>query len=159
MGDNATDNSDLEGLEIYQLFELMQPLEAADPISMIPQGPGWWVLMGLILLLLGLLLGWRYYRRYQNRYRLYAIAEINALGDDYNPLEISAILKRCLLSHTPRTEVAALTGEPWCEYLNARVDNRVTFTDFYLLRKSHNFDRAALKRQAIYWLENYTVAT
>lgn len=158
MSDIATDNSDLEGLEIYQLFDLMQPLAPADSISMVPQGPGWWVLLVVIIVLLGAFGSWHYYRRYRNRFRLYAVAEINALGDNYSPLDVSAILKRCLLSHTPRTEVAALTGDSWCEYLNARVDHQVTFTDFYRLRGSGEFDSQALKRQAIYWLQNYKAA-
>ncbi|WP_041523824.1 DUF4381 domain-containing protein [Gilvimarinus agarilyticus] len=158
MIDSTTDNSDLDGLEIYQLFELIQPLEPAEPISMLPQGPGWWGLLGGVLFLVVLLVGRHYYRRYQNRFRLYAVAEVNALADDYDPLDVSAILKRCLLSHMPRREVAALTGEPWCEYLNARVENQVTFTDFYRLRSDNGFDRAALRQQAIFWLEHYKVA-
>ena len=155
MSDGAMDNSDLEGLEIYQLFELMEPLEPAEPVSMFPQGPGWWVLLGTILLIVAIMAGRHYYRRYQNRYRLYAIAEVQALNDDYSPLDISAILKRCLLSHTPRNEVASLTGDSWCEYLNARADHQITFTNFYRLRDSDEFDPQALKQQAIYWLKNY----
>lgn len=153
----TTDNSDLDGLEVYQLYDLMEPLEPASAISMIPQGPGWWVLLALALLITVALLGWHYYRRYQNRFRLYAIAEVHALPDDYSPLQISAILKRCLLSHTPRQEVAALTGQQWCDYLNSHVEEKVQFTDFYQMRGDNQWDRKELKRCAIYWLENYKV--
>lgn len=155
------DNSDLEGLEIYQLYELMEPLALAEPVSMAPQGPGWWVLAGVIVSTLCVLAGLHYYRRYKNRYRYYAIAEIEALDADYSPLEVSAILKRCLMSHVARQEIASLTGQAWCDYLNACVQGTgkqsVQFKDFYRLRHEA-FDREQLRNEAKHWLMCYRVA-
>ena len=149
----------LEGLELYQLYEKMEPLADAEPISKMPVGPGWWVVLALLLLAVIATVGWKFYKRYQNRHRYYAIVEIKALPDNYGALDLSAILKRCALSQFPRQEVAALTGTYWCEFLNRHYLEGAGFTDFNQLQyQAEGFDRTQLKQQAIGWLTHYKAA-
>lgn len=150
------DNNDLQGLEVYQLYELMEPLADPEPVSMMPQGPGWWLVAAAVLVLVLAALTFWLCRRHKNRFRHYAILEIDALPPDYNPLQVSAILKRCLMTQVPRQQVASLTGQQWCDYLNNCVANKVQFHDFYFLTDA--FDREQLRRDAKYWLTHYKVA-
>ena len=94
-----------------------------EPVSLMPQTPAWWVVLGLV----AVLLGWWIYaavRRHRaNRYRRLAVAR---LADIERPLPDSAALgklpvlvKRTALAFRPRGEVAALSGEPWLRFLDA----------------------------------------
>lgn len=149
---------DLKGLELYQLYDIMEPLVPAEPVSKIPEGPGWWVLLGLLVFVAISVMGWKFYRRYQNRYRYYAIDEVNALPDDYSPWQLSAILKRCALTEFSRPQVAALTGHEWSEFLNQHYPEGAGFSDFNSLSaEKSGLDRSALKQQAIDWLNGFKV--
>ncbi|BFM19975.1 DUF4381 domain-containing protein [Gilvimarinus japonicus] len=153
---------ELQKLELYQLYDRMEPLVAASPVAKIPEGPGWWVLLALILGIVAIAIGWKFYRRYQNRYRYYAITEINSLPEDFSPWQVSAILKRCALTEFPRQQVASLTGSHWTEFLNRHYPSGPDLPDFNQLQKGNpekeGFDRLQLKQQAIDWLTGFKVA-
>lgn len=89
-----------------------------------PPAPGWWVLGALVLLAICAALYWLFRRWRQNRYRREALAELQALQDQYgdNPGEYvehySALLKRVALTRYPREVVAGLTGERWARFLD-----------------------------------------
>ncbi|MDO3388477.1 DUF4381 domain-containing protein [Gilvimarinus sp. SDUM040013] len=148
------DAEELDGLEVYQLFDRMEPLAPIEPISMMPTEPGWWVLGGVILVTFVLIFWLKRRVRYQNRHRYLAIEALNQLPEDYDPLQVSAILKRCVLTQVPRVQVASLYGQAWSDYLNACLDGEAKFEDFYAL-KSQSFDRALLRRNASYWLAHH----
>ncbi|MEM1080131.1 MAG: DUF4381 domain-containing protein [Pseudomonadota bacterium] len=97
---------------IDQLIEPPPP----EPIAMLPQTTGWWVL-GLLVLAAMAWAFWRYWRqRTLNAYRRAAIKELNQAGDD--SAAIAAILRRTALVVFPRCEVASLMGEDWFAFLN-----------------------------------------
>jgi hypothetical protein len=87
-----------------------------------PLAPGWWALLVLSLVLLGLVT-WRLYRGYgalrRRRRILGELADLN--GRNAGPdlaAEVSALLKRVALARFPRAEVAPLTGQNWLEFLD-----------------------------------------
>ncbi|CAM3751922.1 MULTISPECIES: DUF4381 domain-containing protein [Pseudoalteromonas] len=149
------DNQDLDNLELYQLMAEIKPVTEPAAISMWPEGPGWTVLLGTVILIAITLLALQRFKRYKQRHRFYAIDAINNLADDSSALAISSILKRCALNDFERCEIAALTGPQWSEFLNTHCDKHTHFTDFYTLTADH--DRAKLKQQAITWLTYYKV--
>jgi hypothetical protein len=112
-----------DGLNLPQLLDLMHGLAMPDPVSWMPQTPGWWVLLAW-LLGVAVIGGWRIgsYRR-RNRYRrvaLRVLAAIESQTDHRHPGtagQIAALLKRTALVAYPRGQVASLYGADWAEFL------------------------------------------
>ena len=98
----------------------------------IPQSLPWWPLApGVYLLLalgiMGLLIGiFLYVTRRARRLRKQALSELNRLKHEHlvhqqvsiTAAGISVLLKQVALVVYPRSEVAALQGEAWLEFLN-----------------------------------------
>jgi len=84
------------------------------PVPWWPPAPGWWILFGLAVLVAGVLAirGWRMWRR--GAYRRAALREMESAT---NVAGIAEILKRTALVGFPRTDVAALSGSAWCQWL------------------------------------------
>lgn len=103
----------------------------ADPVSWWPPAPGWWLLGGLVLmtaLLLGYL-GWRGWRnRASTRAALRQLAAWQTiLAADGNvrqfAIGVSQLLRRVALTRFPPAEVAGLTGTDWLAFLDATGGN------------------------------------
>ena len=106
----------------------LRDLHLPDAISWWPLAPGWWMLLGL-LIVLGLVV-WllmRFYRK--RRLRRAAFAELKGIQaiyrDTNDSLEfvrrISVLLRRVALSFRSRKQVAGLSGEEWLEFLDQGV--------------------------------------
>jgi len=112
--------AEISGLE--KLHEIVLP----DPVSWMPQTVGWYVVLGLI----GILIAWWFYgrfRRYrENRYRRFALSELAVIEQDLQRpekraralAEIPVLLKRTALAAFPRSDVAGLSGEKWLAFLD-----------------------------------------
>ena len=101
-------------------------VEGPDAISWVPTAPGWRVV--LALLLLGL--AWWGWQRgkywWRNRYRRYAVEELRAILSAENTTatklgQISALLKATALQAYRRSDIAALSGASWIDWLNEGV--------------------------------------
>ena len=97
-----------------------------DPVSWMPQTIGWYMVLGLILLAAGRLAYWLLRRRWRNRYRRSALAELDCIEHDLQRQDrraeslaaIPDLLKRAALSAYPRAEVASLGGDAWLSFLD-----------------------------------------
>jgi len=95
-------------------------------VSFWPLAPGWWALLGLLVAVPLLILGWRALRRRAKPARREALRELHQLREDYakhgNVLravsEISMLIRRTCLARYPRADVAGLTGEAWLAFLD-----------------------------------------
>jgi hypothetical protein len=116
----------VSGLE--NLHEIVLP----DPVSWMPQTIGWYVVFGIILLVIG---WWGYSRlcRFRaNRYRRLALAELAVLEQDLRRpekrgkalAEIPVLLKGTALSAFPRIDVASLSGDKWLAFLDQSMRGR-----------------------------------
>ena len=91
-------------------------------------GPGWWLLVGLALVLaamLALYLVRRRRRRTVARLALGELARLRAgLATNSDPSDfvrgLSRLLRRFALARFPRRRVAGLTGTAWLEFLDAQ---------------------------------------
>lgn len=106
-----------------------------------PLAPGWYVLAGIVFLLLC----WYLFRRVQhfrrNRYRRFGLAELNALRLSGGPEAIEGIpplLKRVALVAYPRKSVASVTGREWAGILD-----QTSGTDVFESRIGALLDKAA----------------
>lgn len=110
----------IAGLE--KLHEILLP----DPVSWAPRTPGWYVALGLVVLVAALWVHGRLRRALGNRYRRSALAALAAVERDLQRpgahaaalAALPALLKRTALSAFPRVEVAALSGEAWLAFLD-----------------------------------------
>ena len=101
-----------------------------------PPAPGWYWVLGFVLVLALWLLGKSFIRWQRNRYRREARAELARqeimLRDPACRAAaltaVAELLKRTALTAFPREEVATLTGSAWLEFLN-RTGRTIAFTE------------------------------
>ena len=104
-------------------IDQLAPIIPPETVSFWPLQPAWYVLIGLVLILIGLGI-YRYLKyRKKNRYRLIALQEIeNIKSQDAGGTELivlNTILKATALQGFPRSAVASLYGEEWLNFLDS----------------------------------------
>ncbi|MEM9393129.1 MAG: DUF4381 domain-containing protein [Pseudomonadota bacterium] len=109
-------SEEFDGLGLVELIDLLEPVPAPPPISMVPQTQGW-IWLGLFALFLAFRMARRAQRNHAaNAYRRAALKELVDVGDD--PARISGILRRAALEAFPRADVAGLSGSNWLDFLD-----------------------------------------
>lgn len=104
----------------------LQDIVLPDPVSWAPQTVGWWILLGILVLLGAWWARGVLRRRRANLYRKQALARLQEIED---ALAIPAsrsraltalpvLVKQTFLACRRRAEVAALSGEPWLRLLD-----------------------------------------
>ncbi len=106
----------LEGKNLVELLDMLEPVPDPAPVSLMPQTPGWIVLGLLVLGLIVWTLRLVRARRHARAYRRAALAELAGVGND--AARIAALLRRTALAGFPRDEVAGLTGTKWLNFLD-----------------------------------------
>lgn len=113
-----------EGLNLPDLMALMHDLVWPEPVAMVPQTHGWWVLMGWSLAVIWMIARRLLLRRRAGRYRRQALAQLKSIaagaGDDPTSAaaQIAGLLKRTALAVYPREQVASLYGVDWADFLS-----------------------------------------
>ena len=104
----------------------LHPLREPGLIGWWPLAPGWWIVIGLVVLALAAL-AFALYRQYAaNSYRRLAVEQLQSIhgqwladGDSQSyTVAINALLKRVALYAYPAREVAAFSGSRWTQFLN-----------------------------------------
>ncbi|TVP54696.1 MAG: DUF4381 domain-containing protein [Halomonadaceae bacterium] len=99
---------------LNELHDVIPP----GPFSLWPPAPGWWLLAGLVLLVLALLIWrlWRYLAPLQRRRRLLAkLPPLHHDGQDYQRL--SRWLKQVARHCYPEENSGPLSGDEWLDFL------------------------------------------
>jgi Ca-activated chloride channel family protein len=121
--------NDYEGLNLPQLLELMRGIVMPEPVSRMPEGSGWWVLLAWLAMVVTISVRALIDRRRRNRYRREAMARLEQIaasaGDDPSAAaaQIAVLLKQAALAAYPRADVASLYGEDWARFLNESASN------------------------------------
>jgi hypothetical protein len=98
-----------------------------------PLATGWYVVIGVLMIILAWV-SYRSLRRwFDNRYRRAALHELQLLAQgiqndanhDANLRQIPVLLKRTALSAYPRDRVASLSGKDWHDFLNSTLKTPV----------------------------------
>ena len=105
----------LEGLDLFELLDLLQPVPEPQPVPWTLQTAGWFWLGLAILLAIVLAVRWLIRRRRKNAYRREALRELKTVSN--NAAEISQLIRRAALAAFPREDVAALHGDAWLSFL------------------------------------------
>jgi hypothetical protein len=83
-------------------------------VSWWPLATGWYMFLG-ILLLISIWQGYRFWQRWQaNAYRRVALQELAKVKD---APAIAELLRRTALAAVPRSEIAQKTGSAWADWL------------------------------------------
>lgn len=108
----------------------LRDIHLPTQVSWWPPAPGWWLVLGIILLFI--VVAVLLYRRYQVR-KLYQAAtqELQKIKQDYAQThddqqlvqQLSIYLRRACLTFYPRVDVAGLTGNAWLEFLDSVLEN------------------------------------
>ncbi|MDT8453350.1 MAG: DUF4381 domain-containing protein [Gammaproteobacteria bacterium] len=103
----------------------LRDIHLPEPISWWPPAPGWWLLLGLVVLVIAAAFLFRLYRKKQVL-KKQVMAEFEAICANYQTEKnhlalvraLSILLRRACISFYPRSEAAGLTGAAWLEFLD-----------------------------------------
>jgi len=96
-----------------RLHDIVLPPE----VSWWPLAPGWYVVLGIVLVLVLVLVhrAWNHWQA--NAYRRAALRELASAAD---APAIGELLRRTALAMAPREGIAVLTGNDWLDWLTAQ---------------------------------------
>lgn len=111
----------------------LRDLHLPAEIGSWPPAPGWWILLGIGLAMLGWSAWLAFLRWRANRARRIALGELVWISRRYEQTgdrvelarSLSGLLRRALLAYAPRQTVAGLTGDAWLEWLDRGLDEPV----------------------------------
>ena len=121
--------NDYEGLNLPELLDLMHELVIPEPVSRVPEGPGWWIVLAWLLASLVIVAHGLVRHRRRNRYRREAVALLDSIAAtaDQDPVaaagQVATVLRRAALAAYPRAEVASLIGDAWAAFLCRSASN------------------------------------
>lgn len=94
---------------------LLREIVVPDPPAFWPPAPGFWVLLGSVILV-ALLVAWQWrVDRNRNAYRKAGLSLLNGAKKAH---DVSVVLKRVALAAFPRDQVASLYGDDWAAFLH-----------------------------------------
>lgn len=108
----------------------IRDLHLPEAIGWWPLAPGWWVVIGLVLLGMFVLIR-HWYRNFSNgAARRHALRQLERYSKDYLEhgngvlfgTQLSELVRRTMLAYAPRAEVAGLTGKEWLAWLDRDLD-------------------------------------
>ena len=115
--------------QLSQLRDIHLP----EPVSAWPPAWGWWLLLGLILVIIILLTIWLYRRYQRGRLQRRALKELARIEQDYQQQgdtrhylqALNTLLKYIACQRPSNRSVATLTGDSWLNYLNQSGNTQV----------------------------------
>ncbi len=106
-------------------LDKLRDIHLPEPIDSFPYAPGWWILLGILLLVAGYFVYQKI--KYERAIRLLKparkeISTLRAISDSalnsHSVSQLLALLKRVCLIYFPRNQVASISGAQWLQFLN-----------------------------------------
>jgi len=106
----------------------LEPILMPEPVPFEPVTIGWYIVFGMVIVIL-LVAAYRLFKKYQqNAYRRRSVKKLLELRSEINKVHpsqltetISTILKATALKSYPRQKVAKLSGKDWQNFLLSAV--------------------------------------
>ncbi|MGI9294827.1 MAG: DUF4381 domain-containing protein [Pseudomonadales bacterium] len=152
-------------------LDQLRDIHLPEAIGLWPLAPGWWLLLVLCLLAVGLLVWHIYSRRRDQRYRTLAAAELEPRYKNFQHSEDAAeyisasqeILRRAALHRYAerRAAIAPLSGSAWISFLDSCIDKELFSSKFGEKLNEAHYQRvpaikpSELHRSALYWLRHH----
>jgi hypothetical protein len=137
-----------------RLHDILLPPE----VSWWPQAPGWYLVGGILLLLMLRLVHRIWNHRRANAYRRAALRELASVNDAAG---IAELLRRTALATSPRSLIAAKTGAAWLDWLATQCTEpmpdtvRNQLTAGVYARDPQQNELGALRDYAAYWITRH----
>ena len=138
----------------------LRDIVVPDPVPWWPPAPGWYGVIAIVLVA-AIWVAFRSWKRWKaNAYRRSALTVLEGAGDSS---EIVTTLKRTALAAFPRSEVASLTGDAWCDWLEekgaAPIEQKARESLARSVFAKGDIDLEAMRRYAITWVKEHRVET
>jgi len=139
-------------------LDLLHDLALPPAVPWWPPGPGWYVVIGVLLAGAVLLVFRTAARHRANAYRRAALRELAVAPDAAN---IAELLRRTALAIAPRNEIAEKTGAAWLDWLAQHCPDlpsdvvRRQLTSGIYERPVANDDISALRQYAARWIAKH----
>lgn len=136
------------------LHEIVLPPE----VSWWPLAPGWYVVGGILLLLVLFLVHQAWKRWRANAYRRAALRELASVKDAAG---IAELLRRTALVAAPRPLIAAMSGAAWLDWLTAQCPEampdavREQLTAGVYARRAQQDELRELRDYAAHWIARH----
>lgn len=149
----------------------LNPLRQPEPVAWWPPAPGWWVLLCIILVSVGLLALWLRRRHRRNRYKRLALQQLAILREHQrnNPdpqafvVAVNTLLKSVAVHAFGARAVASEYGHRWVEFLNQTGPDGSCFEDALgdagYRPGPPELDIDQLSRNADQWIRSHREAT
>ena len=156
MNENATYNS---------IGKLIEP----EPIAYSFNTPGWYLVLGLLLVTVLFVAIFQYRKYYKNKYRRDALKQIRSFARQKNGLvyNINKLLKSMAIRLFGRRKVASLNGTEWFAFLQSTMKTKVIFKESSfdefskaLYNSNHKLNenkKNELIEFAVLWVKNHHV--
>jgi len=150
-------------------LENLRDIHLPAPIGWWPPAPSWWILAALIIFCVIFLSVWLTRRARQRRYRKFALLQLHSLYQTWQQQRddivfaqaTNRLLKQTALAAFPATDVAALSGADWLDWLDRKLRKpRFTEPDVralatLYLREPEPIAVHALNTAAQYWIRSH----
>ncbi|WP_223668506.1 DUF4381 domain-containing protein [Kangiella shandongensis] len=161
---NAATNSKQQ----TQLLEQLRDVHAPATVDWWPLAPGWWVIIGLVILLAVLFAIKLYLKKRYYRYSRLAIAELEQLKTSHEPRWLAKaqnIMRRVSLCYLPPQDIKQLAQTEWQELLRATNNRSLSeqtleaFVDlpYKPARASSDLNRVQVLNEVIDWTSQLPV--
>lgn len=138
----------------------LRDIVAPDPVSWWPLAPGWYgvIAIAAVAIVWFSIRAWKQWKA--NAYRRSALM---ILEDAEDSSAIATTLKRTALAAFPRSEVASLTGDAWCDWLEEKGPGPIEANARQSLARSvfarGDIDIEAMRGYAVSWVKEHRVET
>lgn len=134
----------------------LRDIHMPDAISIWPLAPGWYLLAGLMLLLLVSLYSYYHYWKKHKRYRKQALKHLSCIYREQDQTAflhaVAELIKHTALQHDQG--VAKLNGEQWQQYLAQAMPTDVaTILAVARYQQQPVFDKAAIYQATQQWIK------
>ena len=104
----------------------LHDIHLPDPVNWWPLAPGWWILCGLLLLLVVAVWEFQCFRqrRRLRRLALRQLEELTKLSEILLATALSRLLRQAAISHFSQQDCAGLSGQAWLEFLDQPFNNQ-----------------------------------
>jgi hypothetical protein len=148
------------------LIERLNDINELDQVSIWPLGVGWWVIIGVLSIIIFILFVWLVkISIYRKTWKYKALLELNSIQDDLKQAHLSNnvdyksylnhfnnLIRKVAIHKFPRNECAHLTGDKWLHWLSKNdpkkhnwMQHKEMLINMPYIDKIENLDNAEFK--------------